>query len=637
MKRSILFLALAALATATFAYAECPEPVDTVTVQQIQLGMGVIVNEIYYVDSIVVTGLGEAGFYAQELEDTGSAFSGIYVYTGAEPTDYSRGDLVNVIGTLQEYFEWTELRVTSDYYGCVFIIGTADVPVPAMVTCCDINDSVNVEAEKWESVLVQVDSVRVTNDNYSQYGEWTVVEFDGDAGCAAQETLICDDEMLQPVAVPDSGTHLQGIIGCISYNFDFFKLNPRNNADLLYIGLPPAPNTRFCYPIDNSHLGVAFDKQLDEVSAENASNYYIAEFDITISSAQMQDDSLTVILTTSDMSGFTGSAFRSLVVENVKNAQGVPMAANIEEFIPGVKNCEFAHLTDSATVAGRPFAIGAVVTATPTEAYADRYMFIQDRNTAFGYGLILYTGSYIDVDEVGIERGDSVLVSGLVSPYFGLIEMGVVDYIGIVTPGLAVPAPVVVSVATARTDPYEGKLVRVENVRVRTDSIGWGEWSVDNVLGDTLCIDNIFSPGIDNYEPAPGDSFTFIAGPMWYEYSHRKINPRDYDDIYIVGVTDVDDGAPKFMNALDQNRPNPFNPVTTIQFSLQRPTDVALRIYDVSGREVRTLTKSNLQAGRYEAVWHGQNNAGQNVSSGVYFYRLEAGEYTATRKMVLIR
>jgi photosystem II stability/assembly factor-like uncharacterized protein len=83
---------------------------------------------------------------------------------------------------------------------------------------------------------------------------------------------------------------------------------------------------------------------------------------------------------------------------------------------------------------------------------------------------------------------------------------------------------------------------------------------------------------------------------------------------------------------LSQNYPNPFNPSTTIKYDLPRDTRVSLKIYDVLGREVATLANGEEKAGFKSREW----NAG-GFASGVYFYRIQAGEYTAIRKMLLIK
>jgi hypothetical protein len=99
--------------------------------------------------------------------------------------------------------------------------------------------------------------------------------------------------------------------------------------------------------------------------------------------------------------------------------------------------------------------------------------------------------------------------------------------------------------------------------------------------------------------------------------------------------------SPPLRTELHSNVPNPFNPTTRIEFDLAHEGQVSLRIYDVAGRLVRTLIDASLTPGRYTGqsatVWDGTDDTGQRVSSGVYFYRLTAPDYVATRKMILMR
>jgi FlgD Ig-like domain len=88
---------------------------------------------------------------------------------------------------------------------------------------------------------------------------------------------------------------------------------------------------------------------------------------------------------------------------------------------------------------------------------------------------------------------------------------------------------------------------------------------------------------------------------------------------------------------LSQNAPNPFNPGTTIRYELQVESTVRLRVYDLQGRLIRTFFDGTRPAGRYEAIWNGEDSAGKRVPSGVYWYRLDAGGATRTRQMVLVR
>lgn len=89
--------------------------------------------------------------------------------------------------------------------------------------------------------------------------------------------------------------------------------------------------------------------------------------------------------------------------------------------------------------------------------------------------------------------------------------------------------------------------------------------------------------------------------------------------------------------ALEQNYPNPFNPETRIAFRLPEDADVRLEIYTVLGQRIRSLTAGYRQAGTHEIVWNGRDDAGRQVASGMYLYRLQAGEHSAVRRMLLLR
>ena len=89
---------------------------------------------------------------------------------------------------------------------------------------------------------------------------------------------------------------------------------------------------------------------------------------------------------------------------------------------------------------------------------------------------------------------------------------------------------------------------------------------------------------------------------------------------------------------LSQNFPNPFNPRTTIAFELPQPTMVNLRVFDVAGRLVEVLLENEPgMSGPNEVVWEGKDQTGVPVAAGVYFYRLEAGRHSQTKRMVMVK
>ena len=94
-------------------------------------------------------------------------------------------------------------------------------------------------------------------------------------------------------------------------------------------------------------------------------------------------------------------------------------------------------------------------------------------------------------------------------------------------------------------------------------------------------------------------------------------------------------GQPKF--SLSQNYPNPFNPETTIEYDIEKDCDVTLKIYNLAGQLVKTLVDEYQTAGHYAITWYGDTDAGQEIASGVYFYRIKAGDKAAIKKMVVLK
>jgi len=129
----------------------------------------------------------------------------------------------------------------------------------------------------------------------------------------------------------------------------------------------------------------------------------------------------------------------------------------------------------------------------------------------------------------------------------------------------------------------------------------------------------------------------------------------DFENIWAIDPT-INDGFPhlrqdniiQYLTYNDQNTipatsillgnyPNPFNPETTIRFSIGKDSWVDLGIYNVKGQLVRTLASDVYQVGTHQVIWNGKNDKGQDVSSGVYFFKMTTDKYTETRKMMLLK
>jgi parallel beta-helix repeat protein len=127
-----------------------------------------------------------------------------------------------------------------------------------------------------------------------------------------------------------------------------------------------------------------------------------------------------------------------------------------------------------------------------------------------------------------------------------------------------------------------------------------------------------------------------------YEYYHVTATDFSGNEGEESSVNNVFAGVPQIRDiptafALRQNRPNPFSTTTVIGFDLPEETGARIRIYDTHGRIIIRLTDSNYEAGRHAVTWRGEDQAGNQVSPGVYFIRMEAGEFEAMKKVLLLR
>lgn len=149
------------------------------------------------------------------------------------------------------------------------------------------------------------------------------------------------------------------------------------------------------------------------------------------------------------------------------------------------------------------------------------------------------------------------------------------------------------------------------------------ELAADTNIG-LLCIDS--SNG--------GGGFRFVGGtsvvPQWP-------GPVCWPIVRLPNSVDQTGGAISQYYSLDQNRPNPFNPTTTIEYSVPERSHVTIDIFNMLGQKVRTLVDETKSAGSYRTEWNGCDDAGNAVSTGIYLYRFRSGDVVQAKKMVLIK
>ena len=129
--------------------------------------------------------------------------------------------------------------------------------------------------------------------------------------------------------------------------------------------------------------------------------------------------------------------------------------------------------------------------------------------------------------------------------------------------------------------------------------------------------------------------YYYVVTAVYEEGESSFSNPTQ---AYSGSVGNEDNNVPSnCVMKLHNNYPNPFNPSTTISFDLPRETDVEITVYNIKGQKVKVLTNDHFEKGTHSVIWNGKDNSNKSVASGIYFYKLSAGNETKVNKMLLLK
>lgn len=126
--------------------------------------------------------------------------------------------------------------------------------------------------------------------------------------------------------------------------------------------------------------------------------------------------------------------------------------------------------------------------------------------------------------------------------------------------------------------------------------------------------------------------FVDFAGPQYAPFWGGSSTIKDVSGITVLRSNNL---PSEF--AVTQNYPNPFNPITTIAFDVPVPSEVNIAVFNVLGQRVTTLVNGRKEAGEYTIDWNGTSDGGNRVASGIYFYRITAGDFVKTKKMMMLK
>lgn len=251
-----------------------------------------------------------------------------------------------------------------------------------------------------------------------------------------------------------------------------------------------------------------------------------------------------------------------------------------------------------------------------------------------------------------LHEGDYVTVTGKVDDAHDNYEKWekntyVVGDVVVLLSGEGVPAPLSVTLDDLENnfEAYEGVLVSLENPSEITAvneyditvSDGYNSFLLDNdIVADSILYINYLENAVFNNIDTliTGDSINTFTGVALYSFGDAKLELRKASDVTYTKVsvpeTAIDPLPAQY--ELKPNYPNPFNPTTTLGFELPEAGNVRLQIFDLKGRLINELLNTYLRAGNYELIWNARG-----FSSGVYICRMVTSEYTASRKMLLLK
>lgn len=281
---------------------------------------------------------------------------------------------------------------------------------------------------------------------------------------------------------------------------------------------------------------------------------------------------------------------------------------------------------------------------------APKAIHIQDGQGIFSGVRVVVDGFATSAGQIA--RGDSVQVTGIVRESFQYTQIdarqsanGSVTKIGVASAPIQ-PLVLTTDTLRVRSERFEGMLVEVRNVEVTRRALAGQEFAIRQVGSSSTndyLVDDLsgwdfrgggaatpVNPNADTVRV--GDRFGMLRGIHFFSFSNYKLTPRRTGDYsgYVFAPEPANPTPKRY--ALAQNYPNPFNPITMIRYELPERADVTLKVYDLLGREVATLVNATQGQGTYQVPFNASN-----LASGVYFYRLKAGAFIETKKMLLVK
>ncbi|NOT35425.1 MAG: T9SS type A sorting domain-containing protein [Candidatus Eisenbacteria bacterium] len=626
------------------------------TVAQIQGGVG---SSPYNGNSVITNGVVTARFGTFfAVQDGSGPWSGVWVRSTDTPTV---GDQVTVRGTVSEADAQGYAGNTLLTNGLVTSSAAGVLPAAAVVP------SGSALSEGYEGVLVKLASAVCTNPS-AGVGQWQVNDGSG--------TALMD--ALGYTFGPILGTTYD-VTGPVTFYGGSFKLEPRSAADIVFVADLAAPSVLAIGEMSDSTFLVQFTEPVDEATSEVASRYTIGALTgtvairdpihpehvlVTIANVAPGTRTLSATGVEDAFGNATAAANASFTYIDTRipagyydgaiGLTGAPLRAALHEIIKNhsVQSYDYAYTAFQTTDVRPDGKLWDVYSDIPDGTPPYLYSFGQtgggtfegsgyNREHSFPQGW--FGGSVTPMHtDLWILYPTDTKVNG----YRGNLPYGTVEAASITSlNGSQVgpnTAPGYSGTVFEPIDAYKGDLARSTfyvSTRYLSEDGGWpGSPAASGANLNTWAAElytswSIGDP-VSQKERLRNGAIYVIQGNRNPFVDHPEWAAQIFDPSQITGVP----SATRASFTLYQNAPNPFNGVTRIAFQLAERQRVRLRVYDVSGRLIRTLVdRDAMEPGRHEVAWEGLSESASRVGEGLYFYRLEAGGRSETRRVVRVR
>ncbi len=601
------------------------------------------------------TGLSYAGDGIKFIyEDfNGGPWSGIMSYDEDSTTFpvLFEGDTVKATGYVYEYntapSNMTELFITQPI---AVKIGDGTRPAANIVSSGDLR--LPIDAEQWGTVMVEVQSSWVVDDALA-YGEWSIDDGTGSVN------VDDDSDSLANFVRPPKGTAIQSVTGWLYHHYGSYadstayKLEPLYVEDIVIGGGPPTI-TDFAVAVTafGPTDAVTVSANMEDASAvASADIQYRVDGAAWTAAAMSQGTGADTLVWTGTIPATSTEGAKVEYFLEATDDGGDNQASALSTVFPDTSKKLYGYFTKAAgssiaDIQHTPFDQGAslydgavvtvtgVVTTRTGSAGSD--FVIQDGSATWSsIGCNDSSATYVPTE------GDNVTVTGTVDEewaewtfkYGDNTMLRDISSVTVNSSGNSV-AELAATGANLAGDPeaYESVLVNVGSVTVT--AVNQYDWTVSDGSGEFLidddwCLANGAADSLLGL--AVDDVIADLSGIFNHSFGTYKIQIRDEADLgFSLGVV-AGNGLPAVFS-LSQNYPNPFNPATTINYTLPIQSQHTLTVYNLLGAEVATLVNEAKPAGAYSIIWNAQRFA-----SGLYFVRLEAGDYHNVKKMILLK